>query len=71
LDLQDWSKIRKHVENEAKTWHGSRTFLERVRRNLIMPMKSQRLLGHGLGDQIIFKLNNLKILAKFSMQPIM
>jgi hypothetical protein len=61
----------KHVENEAKTWHGSTTFLKCVSRNLMMPMKSQRLLGHGLGDQIIFKSDNLKKLAKFSMQPIM
>jgi hypothetical protein len=59
LDLQDWSKIRKHVENEAKTWHGSRTFLKCGRRNLMMPMKSQRLWGHGLGDQIIFKSNKI------------
>jgi hypothetical protein len=48
----------KQVENEAKTWHGSRIFLKCVRRNLMMPMKFQRLLGHGLGDQIIFKSNN-------------
>jgi hypothetical protein len=71
LDLKDWSKIMKHVENEAKTWHGSRPFLKCVRRNFMMPMKSQRLLGHGMGDQIIFKSDNFKNLTNFSMQPIM